>query len=114
MGYSSFRRPGAPVAGWCSCTGSASAFLRKLLAAGLTPGALERQAARAAAQRRTDADLARIRQTLANQHAARENADTSGHEATVLSTIRRGGNAALRFRTRVGALHCAGGAVTWP
>nr|WP_169814769.1 acyltransferase domain-containing protein [Nocardia crassostreae] len=47
-------------------------------------------------------------------HPVRENADAARHEATVLSTIRRGGNTTQRFHTQIGALHCAGATVTWP
>lgn len=42
-------------------------------------------------------------------HALRENAELSGHPATVLSSIRRGSGSAVRFHTQLGALHCAGG-----
>ncbi|MFC3455050.1 acyltransferase domain-containing protein [Amycolatopsis speibonae] len=44
-------------------------------------------------------------------HALRENA--GDREAAVLSSIRRGGDALLRFRTQVGALHCAGAPVSF-
>ncbi len=47
-------------------------------------------------------------------HALRENAEHAGLSATVLSTVRRGGDAALRFRTQLGALHCAGAPLNWP
>ncbi|MGW4828828.1 acyltransferase domain-containing protein [Amycolatopsis japonica] len=42
-------------------------------------------------------------------HALRENAGDG--KVAVLSSIRRGGDALLRFRTQVGALHCAGAPV---
>ncbi|MFI9456563.1 acyltransferase domain-containing protein [Amycolatopsis sp. NPDC052450] len=42
-------------------------------------------------------------------HALRENAGAG--KVAVLSSIRRGGDALLRFRTQVGALHCAGAPV---
>ncbi|WP_158890651.1 acyltransferase domain-containing protein [Amycolatopsis anabasis] len=43
----------------------------------------------------------------------RENVTAARRDAVILSTMRRGGDAALRLRTQLGALHCAGARLDW-